>query len=427
MKYIADLHTHSKYSRATSKESCLEGYFQWSRIKGIQVVGTGDFTHPGWFGEIREKLVEDGSGFLQLKKPPRDSGMDGASPQPNEVRYVLSAEISCIYKRNGQTRKVHHLLLAPDIAAAGRIGAKLGSIGNITSDGRPILGLDSHDLLAIVLSADPRACLIPAHIWTPWFSLFGSRSGFDRIEECFADLTQHIFALETGLSSDPEMNWRWSALDRYSLVSNSDAHSPQKLGREANRFDTDLTYDAMIGALRTGQGNLGTIEFFPEEGKYHMDGHRKCEVCLEPEESAARKDLCPVCGKSLTIGVLHRVVELADRAKGKKPKGAPNFCYLIPLSEVLGEIVGAGPGSKKVAAAYAKMIATFGNEFALLLSTPIAEIRSKAGEVLAEAVDRMRKGRVHPQSGYDGEFGVIRVFAPGELPRTKTSLAFFGF
>ncbi|MBW2739023.1 MAG: DNA helicase II, partial [Deltaproteobacteria bacterium] len=309
MKYIADLHIHSPFSRATSKFGTLAGLFAWARIKGINVVGTGDFTHPGWLSQLKEYLEPAEPGLFKLKDEDVPPMLSNVSCNPIPVRFMLTSEISCIYKRDEKVRKVHNLLYVPDFESVERINAKLAAIGNIESDGRPILGLDSRNLLEILLEQAAEGFFVPAHIWTPWFSLFGSKSGFDAIEDCFADLTDHIFALETGLSSDPEMNRMISALDRFTLISNSDCHSPSKLGREANVFDTDLDFFSIREALKKPEtgGFKGTIEFFPEEGKYHLDGHRKCGVCLEPEETRKLKSICPVCGRKLTVGVMHRV------------------------------------------------------------------------------------------------------------------------
>jgi DNA helicase-2/ATP-dependent DNA helicase PcrA len=429
MRYIADLHVHSCHSRATSKVSNLEGFYRWARVKGINLVGTGDFTHPLWFAELKEKLEPDGNGFFTLKESPQD--LPEGLPFQNrgcsniDIRFCLSAEISSIYKKGERTRKVHSVLFAPDFSVAGEINRRLDAIGNIRSDGRPILGLDVKDLLEIVLDVSGDAYLVPAHIWTPWFSLFGSKSGFDTIEECFEDLTGHIFALETGLSSDPEMNWRWSALDRYTLISNSDAHSPQKLGREANLFDTDFSYEAMFESLKTGKGFDGTCEFYPEEGKYHLDGHRKCGVCLEPEETRRLQGICPVCGGKLTVGVMHRVLECGDRQKGEKPDGSAGFKYCIPLPEIVSEITGNGPGSKGVLSIYTDLLQLSGNEFTFLLETPLSDIERKFGHIYAEALRRMREGEIHPKPGFDGEFGVIRVFEDEELERFLGQVSLF--
>jgi ATP-dependent DNA helicase UvrD/PcrA len=428
MDYIADLHIHSPYSRATSKESSLTGLAGWARVKGIQLLGSGDFTHPGWLARLKEELEPAEPGLFRLRDERRiPSPLPGVTPPAKPVRFLLSAEVSSIYKRHGATRKVHNLLYVPDFASAERLNGRLAAIGNIESDGRPILGLDSRDLLEILLESAPGGFLVPAHIWTPWFSLFGSRSGFDAIEECFGDLTPHVFALETGLSSDPEMNRCISALDRFALISNSDCHSPQKLGREANLFATDLDFFALRDALQGNRRDTfhGTVEFFPEEGKYHADGHRACDVCLDPVETRRLGLLCPVCGKPLTVGVQHRVLELADREAPVYGPDAPEVFSLIPLPEVLGEIIGTGSASKGVMAEYARCIARFGSEFGLLLNTPEAEIR-EAAPLLGEAVARMREGRVIRRPGYDGEFGVIRVFEEGEVAQLAGQTGLFG-
>ena len=428
MDYIADLHIHSPYSRATSPTGTLSGLAGWARVKGIQVIGTGDFTHPGWFRRLREELVPAEPGLFRLKDEAAIvSPLAGVALAPTTVRFLLSAEISSIYKRHGAVRKVHNLLYVPDFASAERINATLAGIGNIESDGRPILGLDSHDLLEILLERAPDGFLVPAHIWTPWFSLFGSRSGFDTIEACYGDLTPHVFALETGLSSDPDMNRLISGLDRFVLLSNSDCHSPGKLGREANLFSTDLDFFALKEAIRGNRRDAfrGTVEFFPEEGKYHADGHRACHVRLAPLETRRLGLICPVCGKPLTVGVLHRVMELADREQPLYREDSPEVFSLIPLPEVLGEILGVGPTSKKVIEQYSRTIARFGSEFDLLLHTPVDEIR-QASPILGEAVERMRSGRVIRQPGYDGEYGVISLFEEGELARLAGQESLFG-
>lgn len=417
MNYIADLHIHSPFSRATSKGSTLAGLAAWARIKGIQVVGTGDFTHPGWLNCLKDELIPAEPGLFRLKDETGPaSPLPGVALPAGTVRFLLTAEVSSIYKRHGRVRKVHNLLYVPDFASAERINTKLAVIGNIKSDGRPILGLDSRDLLEILLERAPEGFLVPAHIWTPWFSLFGSRSGFDAIEECYGDLTPHVFALETGLSSDPEMNRLISALDRFALISNSDCHSPQKLGREANLFDTDLSFHALRDAIKGNRRDTfcGTVEFFPEEGKYHFDGHRACNVCLDPHEIRRLGLLCPVCARPLTVGVHHRVMDLADREAPLYGPEAPLVHSLIPLPELLGELLGVGPASKKVMLRYAAVIARFGSEFKLLLQTPLDEIASYA-PLLGEAVKRVRDGQVISRPGYDGEFGTITVFAAGEI------------
>jgi len=428
MNYIADLHIHSPFSRATSPDCSPAGLAAWARIKGIQIVATGDLTHPGWLSRLQQELEPAEPGLYRLKDESSIPAMlPGLPPNHGPVRFLLSAEISSIYKRHGQTRKVHNLLYLPDFEAAQRLNAKLAGIGNIESDGRPILGLDSRNLLEIMLEASSDAFMVPAHIWTPWFSLFGSKSGFDSIEECFGDLSDHIFALETGLSSDPDMNRLISGLDRCALISNSDCHSPSKLGREANLFNTGFDFFSLRDALKENHKDrfVGTIEFFPEEGKYHFDGHRDCKICLAPHESRKLGNRCPVCGKPLTIGVHHRVLELADRESPVYRDNAPCFHSLIPLPELLGELLQVGPTSRAVAEHYAKLIARFGSEFNLLLHTALDELREYES-LLAESVDRMRGGRVVRQPGYDGEFGTIKVFEEGELAQLSGQSSLFG-
>lgn len=416
MDYCADLHIHSPFSRATSKECDPAGLAGWARVKGIQVVGTGDFTHPGWFARLREVLEPAEPGFFRLRDENVPAPVAGLAPSTAPVRFMLTAEISCIYKRHGAVRKVHNLLCVPDFTAAERINARLAGIGNIESDGRPILGLDSRNLLEILLEATPDGFLVPAHIWTPWFSLFGSKSGFDTVEECFGDLAPHVFALETGLSSDPDMNRLISALDRFALISNSDCHSPSRLGREANLFSTGFDFFSLRDALKGNRRDTfrGTVEFFPEEGKYHMDGHRDCGIRFEPDETRRHGGRCPVCGRPLTVGVLHRVLELADRDAPLFPDNAPTFFSLVPLTEVVGEILGVGPASKQVMGHYVELIDRFGSELDILLRTEPAEIAA-VSPILAEAIVRMREGRVIRQGGFDGEYGTIRVFEEGEV------------
>jgi DNA helicase-2/ATP-dependent DNA helicase PcrA len=416
--FFADLHVHSKFSRATSRDCDLEHLALWALKKGIAVVATGDFTHPGWFAEIREKLVPAEPGLFRLRPDvEQEVARQVNRPVDSGVRFILEVEISTIYKKDGRTRKVHHLIYVPELEQAQRVSQSLARIGNLNSDGRPILGLDSRNLLEITLQAGDGAYLVPAHIWTPWFAVLGSKSGFDTIEHCYGDLSPEVFALETGLSSDPPMNWRLSGLDRFALISNSDAHSPAKLGREACVFDTPLDYFAMRDALKTGHGYGGTVEFFPEEGKYHLDGHRKCEVCLEPEESRRHGGLCPKCGKPLTLGVMYRVVELADRPENPEPlpARAAKFRSLIPLAEVLAEILGVGPQTKTVAQKYEDLLTRLGPELFILDRAPLQEIARASSPLLAEAIRRMRQGRVIRQGGYDGEYGVIRLFTDDEL------------
>jgi DNA helicase-2/ATP-dependent DNA helicase PcrA len=423
MKFIADLHIHSHYSRATSRNLNPENLALWAQKKGISIVGTGDFTHPGWISELQEKIIETGNGLYRLKPDLCDSIQVQVPKSCRDfTMFILSVEISCIYKKDGKTRKNHHLILMPDFDSAIKLNRKLDSIGNIKSDGRPILGLDSRNLLEMVLESSDRAFFIPAHIWTPWFSVFGSKSGFDSLEECFGDLTPYIHALETGLSSDPPMNRLISSLDDYLLVSNSDAHSPPKLGREANIFDTDPDYDKMIKAMTTKAGFAGTIEFYPEEGKYHLDGHRKCQVRLTPKETRECKGICPKCGKPLTVGVFHRIAELADR---EAPKLSKEFTSLIPLTEILSEILSCGPATKTVDDQYEGLLSFLGPELKILMDVPLADIESAGGVLLATAIDRMRKGHVIKQEGYDGEFGKIRLFHESEKAELAGQSSFF--
>ena len=408
MKMIADLHIHSRFSIATSKEGTPENLDFWARKKGISLIGTGDFTHPVWREELKERLVSEGNGLYRL----RDEYVKEESRKfPGEgTRFVVSGEISSIYKKNGKTRKVHNVILLPSLEAADAMAQRLEKIGNIHSDGRPILGLDSHDLLEMMLDVCPEGILIPAHIWTPHFSVLGAKSGFDSVEECFEELAPYIHALETGLSSDPAMNWRISKLDRYQLVSNSDAHSPSKLGREANLLDIDCSYEGLYRAIQTGEGLEGTVEFFPEEGKYHFDGHRKCGVSLSPVEAERLGGICPVCGKKLTMGVDHRVEQLADRAEGFVKKDGKKYESLVPLPEVISTCMGYSAASKKVQGCFEQMIQTLGTEFDILRNVPSEDIKSCAGERIAEGIENVRTGNVKRIPGYDGEYGKIELF-----------------
>jgi len=417
MRLIADLHIHSSYSRATSAEMVPEGIWKWAQLKGITIVGTGDFTHPRWFKELGEKLEPAGNGLFQLK--------GGLHPETvpescrGDVFFLLSTEISCIYKKNGRTRKIHCLVFVPDFASAAKFNLTLSKIGNLTSDGRPILGLDAKELLKITLDVSSQAMFIPAHAWTPHFSVFGAASGFDSLEECFEELTPHIHAIETGLSSDPPMNWRLSALDGITLVSNSDAHSAPKLGREANILDIDVSYEAIIEAIKTRNRFLGTIEFFPEEGKYHYDGHRACNVRFAPGETKQHNYRCPVCGKRLTVGVMHRIELLADRSYGFRPPESPPYYSVIPLHEILAEARGVGAHSKSVQEEYTTLLARLGNEFKVLMVASLAEIERAASPLAAEAIARMRAGQVYIKPGYDGEFGEIKIFETAERREIK--------
>ena len=432
MRYYADLHIHSKYSRATSRNCDLEHLAIWGRKKGIGIVGTGDFTHPAWRAELKEKLVPAEPGLFRLR-PDIEQAVEERLPRAcrsegSAVRFMLSVEISTIYKKLDKTRKIHHLIYTPDFDATERVVDRLSRIGNLHSDGRPILGLDSRHLLEIALESGPDSYLVPAHIWTPWFAALGSKSGFDAIDECYGDLAPHIFAVETGLSSDPPMNWRVSSLDRFRLVSNSDAHSPEKLGREVCVFDTDLDYFALRKALETGRGYEGTLEFFPEEGKYHLDGHRQCHVRLSPEETREHRGRCPACGKPLTVGVMHRVEDLADRPEeSAPPETAGSMQSLIPLPEILSEVHEVGPKSRKVATHYEHLLGQLGPELPLLNALPLEEVESNASPLIAEALSRLRKQEVIRNAGYDGVYGTIRLFEDAELREYTRGASLFGY
>lgn len=404
--YIADLHIHSRFSMATSRDCDLPHLDLWARNKGIQLVGTGDFTHPQWRREMADMLIPAEEGLYTLRE---EYVLPGPVSDP-KTRFVITGEISTIYKRAGRTRKVHHQILLPNLEAAKRFSLRLEAIGNLHSDGRPILGLDNRDLLALLLDTCPDAVYIPAHIWTPHFSLFGAFSGFDSLEECYGDLAPCIHAVETGLSSDPPMNWRISQLDKLTLVSNSDAHSPQKLGREANLLDTELSYSALVNAIQTGQGFGGTLEFFPEEGKYHLDGHRNCHVCMEPSQTRDCGGVCPVCGKKLTVGVLHRVEALADRPAGYCPESAKPFESLLPLPEIIAAATGYSTAAKRTQSFYLKMLESLGPEFQILRETPIETISQYAGERIATGIEKMRCKNVSKSAGYDGVYGKIELF-----------------
>jgi len=425
---VADLHIHSRYSRATARDLDPEHLWVAAQRKGLDLLGSGDFTHPAWFAELSEKLVETGDGAYALR-PELQSALASQVPAPcrREVRFLLSAEISSIYKRGGKTRKVHSLILMPDLASVARLNQRLGRLGNVVSDGRPILGLDAKDLLELCLEVEPSVIFIPAHIWTPWFSLFGSKSGFDAMEECFGELTPHIHALETGLSSDPPMNWRLSALDRFTLVSHSDAHSPAKLAREADLLTCPPTYGDLAAALAgpAEAGFHGTLEFFPDEGKYHLDGHRKCGVRLTPAETREHGGRCPVCGKPLTVGVLNRVEELADRPEGSTPARVRHFESLIPLPELIGEVMRQGPATKGVSQAVEALLERLGPELHILREAPLEDLQSVGGPILGEAVRRMRQGQVITEGGYDGEFGKVHLFSNQEHAELKGQKGFW--
>ncbi len=413
MKFIADLHLHSKYSRATSSKMDLENLDEWAQIKGIKVLGTGDFTHPYWFKSLKEKLEPVEQGLFKVKGSDRGT------------RFLLSSEISCIYSKKGKVRKIHIIILAPSLKIVEEINTRLSWVGNLSADGRPILGIDAKELTKIILNISKECLVIPAHIYTPWFSLFGSRSGFDSLEECFEEYARYIYAGETGLSSDPPMSWRNSALDRISLISNSDSHSLAKIGREANVFDTELSYPAIVEAIKSKDPKrfLYTIEFFPQEGKYHYDGHRMCGISLAPKESKKYNNICPRCGKPLTIGVLNRVEELADRPEGYKPENAIPFKSLVPLPEIIAEALGVASTTKQVDKEYKSLISRFENEFKILLDAPREELETATLSEIVEGIIRVREGRVFVEPGYDGVYGKVRIFSKGEqksLSKQKT-------
>ncbi len=417
MKFIADFHIHSSFSMATSKNSNLENFYIAAQLKGITVLATGDITHPGWFAEVTEKLEPAEQGLYRLKRD-IEKICDEKIPQScrSKVRFMLVSEISSIYKKKEKTRKNHNLVFLPDLAVAKKFKRKLEKKGNIASDGRPILRLDSRNLLEILLETDEDAFLVPAHIWTPWFSLLGSKSGFDSLKDCFEDMSHHVFAVETGLSSNPEMNWKVSFLDDLTLISNSDAHSPGKIGRESNIFNTDLSYSSIKAALqhKNNKTFLGTYEFYPEEGKYYLDGHKKCNVRLNPEKTLNYRGTCPVCQKPLSVGVLNRVEEIGDRKNGEKPEITHPFHSVIQLEEIISEIFQTKTRTKKVMKLYELALDKLGPELTILNSLSISDIESAKIPMLGEAIKRMREGKLSIQPGYDGEFGKIQIFTEKE-------------
>jgi len=426
MRFIADFHIHSHYSIATSSSLTPENLELWAHRKGTQVIGTGDVFHPGWYGDLRAKLIPAEDGLFRLRDEFRIKTDQLLPSAAQPVRFILSGEISSIYKKRGKTRKVHNLILSSSFDTVKRLQSKLETLGNIRSDGRPILGITSRDLLEIALEAGSDTVLIPAHIWTPWFSVLGAKSGYDTIEECFDDLTPQIFAVETGLSSDPPMNWLCSFLDGYTLISNSDAHSPERLGREANLFDAELSYSSIVGAMKGDNLHkfLGTIEFFPQEGKYHLDGHRKCGICWTPQETAKHRGICPVCGKTVTVGVLNRVMQLADRLEPELRHQRSPFYSLTPLKNLVAEIKGVGAGSKEVNEHYEYLLKKGGAEFPILLDLSLEQIKEIGGEILVEGIRRLRNREVSIEEGYDGKFGQIKVFRSGEIKSLSSQISF---
>ncbi|MFH1415812.1 MAG: endonuclease Q family protein [Elusimicrobiota bacterium] len=428
MRFIGDFHIHSHYSIATSRQLVPEMLAYRASIKGIKVIGTGDFTHPGWLDELSEKLIPAEQGLFRLKDEYKVRDLPGLSENSSlDTRFMLTAEINNIYRQGGKVRKVHNLIFVPSFDTARKIQKSVSRFGRVQSDGRPVLSLDSRHLLEISLESSPEAFFVPAHIWTPWFSVLGAKSGFDSIDECYGDLSRYIYAVETGLSSDPAMNRLCSFLDRFTLISNSDAHSPEKLGREANLFDTEISYGCITEAIRNAErkGFLGTIEFFPEGGKYYYDGHRKCGISWAPEQTGKNSGICPVCSREVTCGVMNRVLQLADRKDDDESPDKRNFYSLIPLKEILSEILGTGQKSLKVSAAYDMLTAGIGSEFAVLLEVTVEELERIAGEAVTEAIRRMRNKEIYIKEGFDGQYGEIRLFDKNEIDEVVLSARSF--
>ncbi len=431
MRIVADLHIHSPYSRAVSKEMTLENLDHWARLKGITVMGTGDFTHPAWIKEIKIKLEPAEPGLYRIRNftptPKFGVGAGELGIREEATRFLLTVEISSIYSKAGKTRRIHNLIFAPSIETAEKINAALGWQGNLKSDGRPILGLDAKELAKIVLNIDPKAMIVPAHCYTPWFAVFGSMSGFDSLEECFDEYTKYIYAVESGLSSDPAMSWRNSRLDHIAIISNSDSHSLHRIGREANVFDAGLSYDAIIAAIKSHdpQKFLFTVEFFPEEGKYHYDGHRLCGFSCGPEETRRLNKLCPKCGKPMTVGVMYRVEELADRPAGVKPEGAIPFKSMVPLDEIIAEAFGMGASAKKVKEEYKNIVEKIGSEFAVLVEASKSDLERATTPEVAEGIQRVREGRLRIEPGFDGEYGKVKIFDEGEHHQFSPQAALF--
>lgn len=417
MRVFADLHIHGKYSQATSKDLTISSLEKWAKVKGISLLGTGDFTHPKWIEHIKEELTEDESGILKTKIG---------------FNFVLQTEISLIYSQGGKGRRIHNVLLAPNLDVVRQITEYLLSKGRIDYDGRPIFKIPCPEFVESLKKISDDIEIIPAHIWTPWFSMFGSMSGFDSVKECFGDQEKNIYSFETGLSSDPPMNWRLSQLDKYSILSFSDLHSfwPWRIGREATIFDIELSYKNLIKAIRTKEGLSGTIEVDPNLGKYHLTGHRKCGVCLEPKESLKLNNICPKCGRPLTVGVLQRVEELADREEGFKPKDAKPFYSLIPLSEIISRLLGKAIATKTVWGEYNKLLEAFNDELSILMDVSREELVKVTSENIADAIIKIRSGKINMQPGYDGEYG-YPVFGdeekkqvdPPEIKRKQNNLA----
>ena len=415
MKFIADFHVHSKYSRATSKDMDVENMARWANLKGVSLLGTGDFTHPFYFAELKQKLQPLGNGLFTLKNEFQKNNTQ------NEIYFMLTTEVSNMFQQGGGSRRIHTMIFAPSFQIVEKINEELSQLGKLSSDGRPIFGFSAKELVEIITDVSDECFIVPAHAWTPWFSVFGANSGFDSIEECFEEQTKHISCIETGLSSDPQMNWRWSKLDKIALISNSDAHSPNRIGREANVFDGEMSFKEIIKAIRTKDKNkfLSTIEFFPEEGKYHYDGHRSCDILFSPAESRKNKNICPVCGRKLTVGVMHRVEELSDRPNGFVPENAIPYKHLIPLQEIIAEALNQGVATKGVENEYFRLVSIFGTEFRILLDLPLEELKKSVPPKILEGIKKVREGDLNIIPGYDGVYGKIQIFGEKEKEETK--------
>lgn len=416
MRYVADLHIHSRFARACSKELTLENIDKYCATKGVQIVATGDYTHPQWFREMKNTLVEKEPGLYICKN------------SKYETRFICSVEISCIYSKGGKVRRLHIVVLAPSIEIVEKINKDLSKVGKLASDGRPILGLDAKKLAEIIFNIDPDCMVIPAHAWTPWFAVFGSKSGFDSLQECFEELTPKIYSIETGLSSDPPMNWRLAGLDSITLVSNSDAHSLPNIAREANVFDIDpkrLSYAEILDIIKTGDRKrfLFTIEFYPEEGIYHWDGHRDCKVSFPPPKTKDLQGQCPVCKKPLTIGVLNRIETLADRSEDYVREGAIGFRKLVELDKIIAESLDIkSRSSKKVQKEYNAILQKGKTELEVLLDASYEELGSLASPVIVEGIRRVREGKLHITPGFDGQYGEVHIFSENEKGSRQKSL-----
>jgi len=408
---MADFHIHSKYSRATSREMEVQTLAHWAEKKGIDLLGTGDFTHPQYFAELQGALEPFGNGLFKLRN------------RPSPVHFILNVEVSNIFSVKGAVKRIHTIIFAPSFEVAQKINQSLSHLGKLASDGRPIFGFHVKDIVKIALDASPDCLVVPAHAWTPWFSVFGANSGFDSIQECFEEQSKNIFAIETGLSSDPAMNWRLSALDRITLLSNSDSHSPSRIGREANVFDCEMDYFEIVRAIREKDRKkiLYTIEFFPEEGKYHFDGHRSCDLVLAPEESKKLNKVCPRCGKKLTIGVLHRVDDLADRQEGHLPKDTIPFKNMIPLDEIVADALGQSVGTKGVEQEYEKIVKNIGPEISILFDRTEEELSAVTFPRIVEGILKVRDRQVEISPGYDGVYGKIKIFREDEKKESASS------